>query len=76
MGQIEVMQFLDKHPGEYFTGKEISIHLNIKDKVIFRNMNKIIKRHEYCCFLKEQINSKKIIAVYGRRVENGRTKTN
>ena len=68
MSQYEIMLFLDKNKGKFYSIKELSIVFKGKMTyyAVSRAVKKIVKREEYKCIL---INSKKIrnlTAKYGR----------
>jgi len=68
MSQIIIMEFLDKHPGKFYTGRELkNVFKNDFNTVtLYRKLKQIIKREEYCCIITHRPNKRKLTAVYGR----------
>ena len=71
MSQIAIMDFLDAHTGEHFTGKDIEDQFksSFSSVGVFRKLKQICKRDEYECILTNITSKGRLTAVYGRRKE-------
>lgn len=47
MSQHDIMEFLDKHQGNYYSAKQISQNINCNIRNTYRNLRKVIRREEY-----------------------------
>lgn len=65
MSKMEIMQFLDKHPGSYFDVETIMKCVKCSNiQAVYRSLKGIIKRREYC--MKVVIEKNRIRCVYSR----------
>ena len=68
MSQADIMNFLDKHPGKFYSGRELHIILidKMSNQALYRGLKKVIKRDEYSSILATRNNTVRLTAVYGR----------